>query len=76
MKRTIQQAGFYVNQQPVKELKPAEEAKEHLFKIHDGLYEARFGAINKTDKLAGFDMDWTLIKTKSGKTFAQSAQDW
>ncbi len=21
-------------------------------------------------------MDWTLIKTKSGKTFAQSAQDW
>ena len=47
-----------------------------MFKIHDGLYEARFGTINKTEKLAGFDMDWTLIKTKSGKTFAQSAHDW
>ena len=26
--------------------------------------------------MAGFDMDWTLIKTKSGKTFAKSASDW
>eukprot|EP00662_Eupelagonemidae_sp_cell21_P036608 gene36608-62322_t len=27
-------------------------------------------------KIAGFDMDWTLIRTKSGKTFAQNRDDW
>jgi len=29
-----------------------------------------------SDKIAGFDMDWTLIRTKSGKTFPQNANDW
>jgi len=28
------------------------------------------------EKVAGFDMDWTLIRTKSGKTFAKNAFDW
>ena len=27
-------------------------------------------------KLAGFDMDWTLIRTKSGAKFPKSAYDW
>ena len=27
-------------------------------------------------KLAAFDLDWTLIKPKSGKTFAKNAADW
>jgi len=27
-------------------------------------------------KIAGFDMDWTLIKTKSGRTFAKDKDDW
>jgi hypothetical protein len=26
--------------------------------------------------MAGFDMDWTIIKTKSGKTFADNPNDW
>lgn len=26
--------------------------------------------------MAGFDMDWTIIKTKSGKTFAVDSDDW
>ena len=28
------------------------------------------------NKIAGFDMDWTLIRTKSGSTFAKNAFDW
>jgi bifunctional polynucleotide phosphatase/kinase len=37
-----------------------------------------FGDFNTqpSEKIAGFDMDSTLILTKSGKTFAQSADDW
>ena len=31
---------------------------------------------SKTQKFAMFDMDYTLIKTKSGKIFAQSWDDW
>jgi hypothetical protein len=27
-------------------------------------------------KIAGFDMDWTLIKTLSGSKFAKNASDW
>jgi bifunctional polynucleotide phosphatase/kinase len=27
-------------------------------------------------KIAGFDMDWTLIKTRSGQKFATNAFDW
>ena len=30
----------------------------------------------KEIKIAGFDMDWTLIRTKTGKTFAKDANDW
>lgn len=36
---------------------------------------ADFGA-KASDKIAGFDMDSTLINTKSGKTFAQNSSDW
>jgi DNA 3'-phosphatase len=32
--------------------------------------------IGMCDKIAGFDLDSTLIKTKSGKTFAQNSDDW
>lgn len=37
-----------------------------------------FGKWDKTDfaKMAGFDMDWTLVKTKSGKIFAANSDDW
>lgn len=28
------------------------------------------------DKIAGFDMDSTLIETKSGAKFAKNAEDW
>jgi bifunctional polynucleotide phosphatase/kinase len=34
-----------------------------------------FGA-KGSEMIAGFDMDSTLINTKSGKTFAQNADDW
>ena len=42
------------------------------------LYNAVFNpnANQRHEKIAGFDMDDTLIKTKSGAKFAQSSDDW
>lgn len=31
---------------------------------------------NKTFYIAGFDLDWTIIKTKSGNIFPQNKNDW
>jgi len=31
---------------------------------------------NKKEKLALFDLDWTLIKPKSGKKFPENKDDW
>ncbi|KRX07873.1 P-loop containing nucleoside triphosphate hydrolase [Pseudocohnilembus persalinus] len=33
------------------------------------------GAVS-SEKIAGFDMDWTLIRTKTGATFPKNADDW
>jgi bifunctional polynucleotide phosphatase/kinase len=43
------------------------------------LFEARFGEWTKSKeehRIAGFDMDYTLIKTKSGALFPKNAADW
>ena len=34
-----------------------------------------YGTLTK-DKIAGFDLDYTLIKTKSGKLFPIDKDDW
>lgn len=36
-------------------------------------------SLNETDtfnKIAGFDLDWTIIKTKTGKVFPKDKDDW
>ena len=35
-----------------------------------------YGEIKKTGKIAAFDLDYTLIKTKSGKLFPINKDDW
>lgn len=43
--------------------------------VGSSLLVGTFGATSVT-KLAGFDMDWTVIRTKSGKKFPTYAGDW
>lgn len=35
-----------------------------------------YSKLISSEKIASFDMDSTLIETKSGGTFAKNAQDW
>lgn len=46
------------------------------FDIKDGLIVAQIGDVTESAKIAAFDMDWTLIKTKTGKTFPRNVSDW
>ena len=32
--------------------------------------------IEHSEKIAAFDMDWTLIRTYSGRLFAEGVNDW
>ena len=43
-----------------------------------GIYpcENHINAAKSPIKVAGFDMDWTIIRTKTGKTFPKSKDDW
>jgi len=33
-------------------------------------------SVKDKTRIAGFDMDWTLIKTKTGATFPKNKEDW
>ena len=33
-------------------------------------------SVSKPTKIASFDMDWTLIRTKGGQTFPKNKDDW
>ena len=47
------------------------------WKTHSGTLLWRdYGALPPTSEIVGFDMDSTLIDTKSGKVFATSRSDW
>jgi len=52
-----------------------EESKDFTFKIDGTIMFGDFGT-KASVKIAGFDMDSTLINTKSGRTFAINASDW
>ncbi|KAF1820324.1 PNK3P-domain-containing protein [Dissoconium aciculare CBS 342.82] len=64
--------------------KPAsqKEPEKSIFTtVNDSLLVAHFGNANTIDrtrpfKIAAFDFDSTLIKTKSGNKFARGADDW
>lgn len=45
-----------------------EETKENII--------IKLGVGRKYKKIAGFDLDHTIIKTKSGNTFPKNADDW
>ena len=49
------------------------------FEVCTGLLIGKIGMgsyNNKSAKIAAFDMDYTLIKTKSGALFAKNCFDW
>jgi bifunctional polynucleotide phosphatase/kinase len=43
---------------------------------HPALYYLHSSQLDGCDKIAAFDIDYTLIITKSGKKFPVNAQDW
>jgi hypothetical protein len=54
---------------------PASVVPVGWFDAGDGVSVRDYGS-SPAHRMAGFDLDWTLIRTKSGKTFAVSKEDW
>ena len=53
--------------------------KKENFKVEAGYLQAIYPDekhLEHAYKVAGFDMDYTIIKTKSGKKFPQNKDDW
>ena len=53
--------------------------KKENFKIETGYLQGIYPNeqhLANGYKIAGFDMDYTIIKTKSGKKFPQNKDDW
>lgn len=46
------------------------------FRFRDSVAFWHFRPGDSTDKIAAFDLDQTLVNTKSGYTFARSGRDW
>ena len=40
------------------------------------LLVGKLGGVSDSTKIAAFDMDWTLIRTKTGRTFPSNEHDW
>ena len=60
-------------------LREEEKKEETLFEARPGLLIGKLGLDAhgcNSSKVAAFDMDWTLIKTKMGNKFAKNAHDW
>lgn len=51
-------------------------SKVKEFVEYESVYHSIFKRNKSVNKIAGFDMDSTLIKTKSGKKFPVSEDDW
>eukprot|EP00397_Hematodinium_sp_SG-2012_P036814 GEMP01039795.1.p1 GENE.GEMP01039795.1~~GEMP01039795.1.p1 ORF type:complete len:390 (+),score=94.85 GEMP01039795.1:78-1247(+) len=55
---------------------PSKKAKTTDWETHDGVTVKTFGDTSPTDVVFAFDMDSTLISTKSGSKFPKDADDW
>eukprot|EP00959_Pyramimonas_sp_CCMP1952_P452323 9466374-Pyramimonas_sp.AAC.1 len=59
----------------------SEPARPHRWSLREGVREGTLIALNggtfqESTKVAGFDLDGTLVNTKSGGSFARHADDW
>mmetsp|Transcript_12415 Transcript_12415/g.17161 ORF Transcript_12415/g.17161 Transcript_12415/m.17161 type:complete len:94 (+) Transcript_12415:91-372(+) len=53
--------------------------EQHTFDVLDSLIVSKHNydqCSGPAEKVAAFDMDWTLIRVKSGGKFAKNAYDW
>eukprot|EP00039_Didymoeca_costata_P004961 m.77257 g.77257 ORF g.77257 m.77257 type:complete len:407 (+) comp12612_c0_seq3:142-1362(+) len=78
-KRTASEADLKPSRRSTREKKAPGVSKTqfaHQWTDLDGISYCDMGGTATTSKFAGFDMDWTIIKTMSGKTFPSYANDW
>lgn len=55
---------------------PLCDVKMEFLRVNESLIEISSVNWEKKDKVAAFDLDNTIIKTKSGRTFAKDYTDW
>eukprot|EP01029_Cantina_marsupialis_P032264 TRINITY_DN968_c0_g1_i1.p1 TRINITY_DN968_c0_g1~~TRINITY_DN968_c0_g1_i1.p1 ORF type:complete len:576 (+),score=177.92 TRINITY_DN968_c0_g1_i1:94-1728(+) len=52
------------------------EVVDYMAKVAANLFVYASPDLNHSEKIASFDLDWTVIRTQSGKVFPRGINDW
>lgn len=70
------QFGILEEDETCKRMKIEDDVKEMDYYERETLLVYKYGSQSPSEKIAGFDLDGTIIETASGKKFATNYSDW